>query len=436
MEKTSRKCPFCGQETNIDSQFCPFCGKTLITRSSGRKYVITALIIAAVAFGGINAVKKSNFLPNAENSVMFVVIPDSLNNAISSVKEKLTPSKSKEPAIQPAKADFYPLHYGTYTVGKDFPAGSYMLLNTSDYDYNSFNVCTSFFNRNNIYSSSFSKNYFVTLNNKNMLYIDDDAKLIPFENIKEEDLPDGTDGMYLAGFNINAGEYVLFPKENEEYYNSYFTLYGSDGAALNNIIGGGDNSLSTDNYIVTINDNEYLFIDGYSIVPIDEAQLSTDKSGTFKVGKHIPAGEYAVIEENSDEGAYISIYKGGCCRDENMLDFTDFRNNYIVNLTDGMYISLCNAHLVPLNEANISVNISGMFKVGTNIDEGQYILTPTDDYDGGYYTYSFYRIIDPSEDYYNSFIDAGDVDEETYISVYNGQYLYIENCNIEKLTAN
>ena len=90
MEKTSRQCPFCGQETNIDSQFCPFCGKTLITRSSGRKYVITALIIAAVAFGGINAVKKSNFLPNAENSVMFVVIPDSLNNAISSVKEKLT----------------------------------------------------------------------------------------------------------------------------------------------------------------------------------------------------------------------------------------------------------------------------------------------------------------------------------------------------------
>ena len=60
-----------------------------------------------------------------------------------------------------------------------------------------------------------------------MLYIDDDAKLIPFENIKEEDLPDGTDGMYLAGLTLTQASMCFSPKKNEEYYNSYFTLYGS-----------------------------------------------------------------------------------------------------------------------------------------------------------------------------------------------------------------
>lgn len=145
-----------------------------------------------------------------------------------------------------------------------------------------------------------------------------------------------TSNMNKVGTDIPAGEYILFA-ENEQ---GYFCV--SPDSNQNDIT---FNDNFAYNSIITINDGEYLELSRCYAIPIDEdPELDLSGPGMFKVGLHIPAGEYKL--ESTNDGGYYCIYPDS--RQEDIISNDLFDGQNYVTVSDGQYLVLNNCKFVEI----------------------------------------------------------------------------------------
>lgn len=137
-----------------------------------------------------------------------------------------------------------------------------------------------------------------------------------------------TAGVYKAGNDLPAGEYILFADNGAGYF-----CVSSDSNQDDIIF----NENFKYNSIISINEGEYLNLTRCYAIPFDEKpELNVDGVGMFKVGTHIPAGEYKL--EASGGTGYYCIYPDS--RQDDIISNDNFDGQNYVTVTDGQYLVL------------------------------------------------------------------------------------------------
>lgn len=120
-----------------------------------------------------------------------------------------------------------------------------------------------------------------------------------------------TDGIYQAGTDIPAGEYMVLTGDTDSYYGYTYiisTTPDPDNFSESNLV---DYNTINYNAIIRLEEGQYLHLSGCTASPIDEVpKLDYRRGEMFKVGYHIPAGTYR-LKVNSDSyygRAYILSY--------------------------------------------------------------------------------------------------------------------------------
>lgn len=143
------------------------------------------------------------------------------------------------------------------------------------------------------------------------------------------------DGTYKVGVDIPAGEYVLFATSGSGYF-----AVTSDSS--------GDDILFNDNFtynsIITIRDGEYLELSRCYAEKITMAgDLKTTGEGMFKIGKHLPAGEYKLKPTSSDYSGYYCVYNDS--RHDDIDDNDNFSGSAYVTVRNGQYLTLSRCYI-------------------------------------------------------------------------------------------
>lgn len=101
-----------------------------------------------------------------------------------------------------------------------------------------------------------------------------------------------------VGTDISPGEYVLFNKSDSK--NATVSVR-ADGK---NIV---SDSFWYD-YIVTLEDDDTLYLGNCYLVDMDEAYLHSVEEGFFKVGEHLTPGTYYIEWMRGDDTAQATVY--------------------------------------------------------------------------------------------------------------------------------
>lgn len=141
-------------------------------------------------------------------------------------------------------------------------------------------------------------------------------------------------GTYKVGTDIAAGEYVLFCTD------SYIAFYEIASDASGSI----ESMIANDNFdynsIISVNDGEYLKLSGCSLSPISEVpQIDYRMGDMFKVGYHLPAGEYKLLS-TSDYSSYYAILENPNALTEDIVTNDIFDGQAYVTVSDGQYLQL------------------------------------------------------------------------------------------------
>lgn len=151
-------------------------------------------------------------------------------------------------------------------------------------------------------------------------------------------------------------------------------------------------------------------------------------AGTYEVGKDIKAGEYVFIGE--EVGGYIEINNSLDRELENIIT-NDVVNTFLyTSVEDGEYLQIKNGYLI--NEKDFNPEIKdkyqeGMYKVGRDIEEGQYTVYPEE---GAYAPYV--EVAKDSRGINKSIIFNDIIEGNSIVKVKDGQYLKLRQAYIEK----
>ncbi len=149
-----------------------------------------------------------------------------------------------------------------------------------------------------------------------------------------------SDGQYKIGEEIPAGEYVFFA--TGKYSGSFKETTDSNGS----------DKVDSEYYdycmIYTLTEGNYIEISNSIAVPFaDVTELVTNKgSGMFKVGTHIPAGEYRLVNTSTSGGSCQIWSTSNLGNRDDKIDSDYFSNATYITVHDGEYLILNNALFV------------------------------------------------------------------------------------------
>lgn len=148
-------------------------------------------------------------------------------------------------------------------------------------------------------------------------------------------------------------------------------------------------------------------------------EIRSYMDGTYVVGKDLDAGEYFFSPLSAD-GAHIDLYADDRYI-EKLVSETAY-GGYFLTLEDGQILVAENVRFAV--STAISMNAPPalhdfMYRVGKDIEPGAYRITP-DGTAGGTYT-----VYDSSNARTRQIVAEGAVEEDIYITVEEGQYLYL-----------
>ncbi|HHT7010605.1 hypothetical protein BCPR1_20880 [Bacillus paranthracis] len=165
---------------------------------------------------------------------------------------------------------------GMYKVGVDVPSGEYMLIAQNGVGYFSINGSSSF--DSTLANENFAGNSIITIENGQYVTINR-AKMYSMNNAPSLNPVNGilSDGMYIVGKHLPAGEYKITPSSGQM---GYFSINsGSAVSQLKNIIENGN--FNGERYI-KVNDGQYLKINRASI-KVDEKLSGKNASSTEEI---------------------------------------------------------------------------------------------------------------------------------------------------------
>lgn len=148
------------------------------------------------------------------------------------------------------------------------------------------------------------------------------------QSLENQKMAKITEGTYKVGQDILPGEYVVFASGSSGYFS-----VSSDSNQ--------DDILFNENFdynsIITVNAGEYLELERCYAVPFDEVDgIDLTGDGMFKVGTHIPAGEYKL--ESGTNSGYYCVYSDS--RQQDIIANDNFEGQNYVTVSDGEYLVL------------------------------------------------------------------------------------------------
>lgn len=172
----------------------------------------------------------------------------------------------------------------------------------------------------------------IKISDENAISSSEELKAI-YSNVETPWYDSYPSGMYKIGIDMPPGEYILYTEAN-----GYFCI--SSDSNQDDIKVNGNFSY---NSIVFVEPYEYLDLKHCYAVPISaEPDVVTTGEGMFKVGLHIPAGEYK-LQSDTDHG-YYCIYPSS--RQDNILSNDVFDGQKYVTVKDGQYLELHHCHFI------------------------------------------------------------------------------------------
>jgi hypothetical protein len=148
-------------------------------------------------------------------------------------------------------------------------------------------------------------------------------------------------GTYKVGSDIPSGEYVLFC---DNFLLGYMEVASDSSGSLDSIIANENFDYNT---IITLNDGEYFKTKGAYAIPIDEAgDLDTSGSGMFKIGTHLPSGEYKLECTDTSLGfGYYEVSTDSTHILDSIVTNENFERNSYVTVKDGQYLKISSAKI-------------------------------------------------------------------------------------------
>lgn len=159
--------------------------------------------------------------------------------------------------------------------------------------------------------------------------------------------------------------------------------------------------------------------------PAEPEPENAFKSGMYKVGSDIPAGEYVLITSGD---AYFAITSDSSGSLESILANDNFTSRSIVSVSDGQYLELTACKAYPFAEApavdkSNGILESGMYKVGVDIPAGEYKVESIN-------SMGYLEVSSDSRHTLNSIVTNDNFEGSKYITVKDGQYLKLSNVRV------
>jgi len=168
--------------------------------------------------------------------------------------------------------------------------------------------------------------------------------------------------------------------------------------------------------------------------PVQTIEKGGIKSGMYKAGEDIPAGEYKLYSTGSLTGlSYFEIAKDSSGTFESIIANDNFYSVTYVTVKEGQYFKFTDSYAVPVQEAEASgpedgKYPSGMYKVGFDIPAGEYQVFPEEDSAIGY---GYYEITSASTHSLNDIIANDNFEDPRYITLKEGQYIKLSEAYIK-----
>lgn len=146
------------------------------------------------------------------------------------------------------------------------------------------------------------------------------------------------------------------------------------------------------------------------------------RSGMYKVGTDLPAGEYLFFS-NASQRAYVCASSDS--NQDDILENNNFSNSFFMTVADGQYLEASRCYFINASDYTVPINEDGsfdegMYRVGIDIPAGEYKLTAEED---RAYWCLYNNSVVPFD------IEDNDLFEgNTYVTVREGQYLIIKRC--------
>lgn len=147
--------------------------------------------------------------------------------------------------------------------------------------------------------------------------------------------------------------------------------------------------------------------------------------GMYKVGTDLPAGEYVLV---TDSLSYFQISKNSTGTLDSIISNDNFSNRSIITVNKDQYLTVKGATIYALADAP-AVDISsgtlpeGMYKIGTDIEAGEYKVHPNSGM-------SYCEVSKSSTHTLDSIVSNDNFTADKYITVKEGQYLKIAGAEL------
>ena len=156
----------------------------------------------------------------------------------------------------------------------------------------------------------------------------------------------------------------------------------------------------------------------------DELEQYAD--GMYKVGTDIPAGEYIL---DPSAMAYYQVATDSTGTLESIVSNDNFSGTRYITVSEGQYLTLTGCTAYPascVSDGTIkNDNLSGgMYKVGVDIDAGEYKVTP----DGN----GYYEVDSSSVGTLDAIVANENFSSDVYVTVADGQYLKLSGATLVK----
>lgn len=160
----------------------------------------------------------------------------------------------------------------------------------------------------------------------------------------------------------------------------------------------------------------------------DKSEVTEYNSGTYEVGKDIPAGEYLVLGDNVNKEVETSVLQTKDTKKEDALYDESVYGPIYVTVENGQYLNVENGKIfeiekAPSNTPKDKVYKDGMYKVGRDIKAGTYEVKATKD-DGEVEIYK------DSKHTKDSLISKKEFKNTEKITVKDGEYIMLEDAEI------
>lgn len=155
-------------------------------------------------------------------------------------------------------------------------------------------------------------------------------------------------------------------------------------------------------------------------------ELEQYDAGMYKVGTDIPAGEYIL---KPSAMAYYQVATDSTGTLESIVSNDNFSGTRYITVSDGQYLKLTGCTAYPASYVSDGKvkndNLSGgMYKVGVDIEAGEYKVTPEGD--------GYYEVDSSSAGTLDAIVANENFSSDVYVTVSDGQYLKLSGATLSK----